>query len=172
VSCPYSDYHMENFVVQEQMAEEDVPIEVTEAKKHDDQLDLGWKPVVQKKQKRPPLAPDGDLDIDRLGSEDAVREALEHRQHLLKELAARLERDKYLGYAQRELEMQRLMMGKGRRQKISAPERIRDADDKYDVDDEDAIDARGGRRRNVVQKAPGMDTFKPRVYKWKVERKR
>jgi U3 small nucleolar RNA-associated protein 11 len=74
-----------------------------------------------------------------------------------------------LRYAERELEMQRLLMGKGRSRKLKGVERV---DGKDDVsEDEDALDARGGRslrsKREVDEKL-----YRPRVYKWRAERKR
>jgi U3 small nucleolar RNA-associated protein 11 len=94
-----------------------------------------------------------------------------HRTRLLKELSARLHRDRMLRYAERELEMQRLLMGKGRAKKLKGVERVDHGDD--GSEDEDARDARQGRgsgskRRGAVE--PGE--YKPRVYKWRAERKR
>jgi U3 small nucleolar RNA-associated protein 11 len=96
-----------------------------------------------------------------------------HRRQLLKELAARLKRDLNLRYAARELEMQRLMMGKGSARKIRGVEKVED-EEKDEEDDEDALDAldaRKGKRRKVDV---GMEDkpYKPRVYKWRAERKK
>ena len=63
-------------------------------------------------------------------------------------------------YAERELEMQRLLMGKGASRKLSGVEKVDDEDD--GDDDEDAP-----RPKKVDEK-----TWRPRVYKWRVERKR
>ncbi|KII94110.1 hypothetical protein PLICRDRAFT_99416 [Plicaturopsis crispa FD-325 SS-3] len=97
-----------------------------------------------------------------------------HRKHLLKELSARLFRDTQLRYAERELEMQRLMMGKGGRQKLRGAEKVEGSDDDGDETDEDELDARGGRASKSGSGSKGVDekTWKPRVYKWKIERKR
>ena len=74
-----------------------------------------------------------------------------------------MERDQQLRYAERELEMQRLLMGKGRRKKLRGVEVVKDeADDDGDGDGEDGSPA-------VKKKEK---TYKPRVYKWKAERKR
>ena len=43
--------------------------------------------------------------------------------------------------------------------------------DDEDSDDEDALDARGGRRTKKT-KTVDEATYKPRVYKWKLERKK
>lgn len=83
-----------------------------------------------------------------------------YRTRLLKELSARLARDKQLRYAERELQMQRLLMGKGASRKMSGVERV-------DGDDEDEDDDDTSRPKKVDEK-----TWKPRVYKWRVERKR
>ena len=85
----------------------------------------------------------------------------ERRTRLLKELSARLVRDRQLRYAERELEMQKALMGKGAARKMSGVERV-DDDGNDDSDDEDA-------RR---PKKADEKTWKPRVYKWRVERKR
>ena len=85
-----------------------------------------------------------------------------HRQRLVQELSARMERDQQLRYAERELEMQRLLMGKGRTRKLKGVEVV-------EGNDEDEGDGEEGGDR------PGRSTgktYKPRVYKWKAERKR
>lgn len=96
-----------------------------------------------------------------------------HRKRLLKELSARLHRDRMLRYAERELEMQRLLMGKGRSMKLKGVERVDVKND--DSEDEDALDARRGRgstsRRGEV-KHVDEKLYRPRVYKWRAERKR
>ena len=56
--------------------------------------------------------------------------------------------------------MQRLLMGKGASKKLSGVEKM--DDDRNEEDEEDA-----SRPRKVDEK-----TWKPRVYKWRVERKR
>jgi U3 small nucleolar RNA-associated protein 11 len=92
------------------------------------------------------------------------------RRRLLTELAARLARDKQLRYAQRELEMQRLMMGKGGRKKLRGAEKV-EGGSEDDEDDEDEIDARKG-KVSARKNRSDNDTYKPRVYKWRLERKR
>lgn len=74
-----------------------------------------------------------------------------------------MERDQQLRYAERELEMQRLLMGKGRTKKLKGVEVVRDGDDA----DEDE----GGEDADRPARTSGK-TYKPRVYKWKAERKR
>ncbi|KAF8640640.1 hypothetical protein AX17_000297 [Amanita inopinata Kibby_2008] len=134
--------------------------------------DLGWKAPNNQRGK----IKSKKLDADDSGSIDDTEEqesAILHdrsRNHLVKELAARLLRDRQLRHAQREFEMQRLMMGKGARKKIGRVEKVGGGDD-VDEEDEDEIDARKGRRSRPAGKVD-MTNYKPRVYKWKLERKR
>lgn len=90
---------------------------------------------------------------------------------MVKELSARLERNRLLRYTEREFEMQRLMMGKGATKKIQGVEKVHgDSDD--DEETQDEIDARRGRRRKPTAKTVDEETYRPRVYKWRLERKR
>ena len=75
-----------------------------------------------------------------------------------------------LRYAERELEMQRLLMGKGSSRKLKGVERVDGNDD--ESEDEDALDARGGRVGSKRDKDVDEKMYRPRVYKWRVERKR
>lgn len=135
-------------------------------------VDLGWKaPETQKKPKRQKTIPPS-ATMDEAENEIVAEERRElsatSRRRLLKELSARLARDKQLRYTEREFEMQRLMMGKGARQKIQGAEQV-EGDD-AESEDEDEIDSRKG-RKSLVQKVDEK-AYKPRVYKWKLERKR
>lgn len=94
---------------------------------------------------------------------------IDRRNRLLKELSARLDRDRKLRYAQREFEMQRLMMGKGARSKIQAVEKVDDHKDD-DEEDEDELDARRGKHRRRTPM--NEEIYRPRVYKWRLERKK
>lgn len=87
------------------------------------------------------------------------------RKRLLKELAARLKRDTQLRYTQRELEMQRLLAGKGGRRKLRGVEEV-GAEDNNEEDDV-TDDGQPSKERSKAEK-----TYKPRVYKWQIERKR
>jgi U3 small nucleolar RNA-associated protein 11 len=69
-----------------------------------------------------------------------------------------------LRYAERELEMQRLMMGKGGRKKMKGVEKVERSDDEDDEDDEGQPRRRGS---GVEEKL-----YRPRVYRWRAERKR
>lgn len=148
--------------------------------------DLGWKTVSHKKKTKGPLAPPlpyrpksqndeefdpDDDDLSPSSSSSKSSSVAEIRRRLLKELAARMHRDTQLRYAQREFELQRAMMGKGARQKITATEKMGDEDEDSE-EDLDALDARGGKPSKSKAKTVNEDTYKPRVYKWKLERKR
>ncbi|EPQ60368.1 small-subunit processome [Gloeophyllum trabeum ATCC 11539] len=125
--------------------------------------DLGWKPAEKskKRRKRTSQTETEDAEMTDVGKElDA--EAREYRSRLLKELSARLSRDRMLRYAERELEMQRLLMAKGGARKIRGLEKV-EGDDRDESEDDEP--KRG--RKPVDEKA-----YKPRVYKWRLERKR
>ena len=70
-----------------------------------------------------------------------------------------------LRYAIRELEMQKLLMGKGSSKRIRGLEKVEG--EKSDEDDEDEDVSKSRKLDKADEKA-----YKPRVYKWKVERKR
>ena len=69
-------------------------------------------------------------------------------------------RDRHLRYAERELEMQKALMGKGASRKLRGVEEVEGDDDDEDEDEDRPP-------KKVDEK-----TWKPRVYKWRVERKR
>lgn len=83
----------------------------------------------------------------------------------MKELSARLSRDRQLRYAGRELEMQRLLMGKGGRKKLRGVEKVEAEEDEEDADEDDLQP--GKKAKKAEEKS-----YRPRVYKWKMERKR
>ena len=60
--------------------------------------------------------------------------------------------------------MQKLLMGKGGSRKLKGVEKVEDDNDE---DDDDDLDSGSRRNKKVDEK-----TWKPRVYKWKLERKR
>ncbi|OSD03204.1 small-subunit processome [Trametes coccinea BRFM310] len=125
-------------------------------------VDLGWKVPEQSKRKRrkSKASAEGEETEMDVASIETAEQAKEHRTRLLKELSARLVRDRQLRYAERELEMQKALMGKGASRKLRGVERV-DAEEDEDDDDEDRP------LKKVDEK-----TWKPRVYKWRVERKR
>ncbi|KAJ3571399.1 hypothetical protein NP233_g3773 [Leucocoprinus birnbaumii] len=145
-------------------------------------LDLGWKSDEPKRKRRKSsqnqqtdilqgTGNNEDLEADDLDTadDDESNSSASTKRRLLRELSARLRRDTQLRYAQREFEMQRLLMGKGARSKIAGVEKVNG--DSESEEDEDEIDARKGRRRAPAKKV-NEDLYKPRVYKWKMERKR
>ncbi|KAG8713615.1 hypothetical protein FRC09_018516 [Ceratobasidium sp. 395] len=96
--------------------------------------------------------------------------AKKHRLALLEELSARLKRDTALRHAIRELEMQRHLMAPGARTKIRGPERAEDDEDEEENED---LSGRKEKKRGQVKFArQGEVDYKPRVYKWRSERKR
>lgn len=91
------------------------------------------------------------------------------RSTLIKELSARLTRDKLLRYALRELEMQKQLMSKGASQKISSVEKL--ASSGQEDEDEDEQDSSWNKKRKKEREV-GMENYRPRVYKWRLERKK
>ncbi|KAI0077441.1 small-subunit processome [Panus rudis PR-1116 ss-1] len=130
----------------------------------DEDGDMGWKihEPRRSKQRRDASGSSGEAQL----LEQRREEARQHRSRLLKELSARLKRDQQLRYAERELEMQKLLMGKGASKKLRGVEKVEEDDD-----DDDSDDDMGGSSRSKNKKVDEK-TWKPRVYKWKVERKR
>lgn len=91
---------------------------------------------------------------------------------MLRELAARVKRQRLLRFACRELEMQKLLMAKGGRQKMSGVEVISEVKEEKDGVDEVEVDDRMGRLSSSQVAAVDEREYKPRVYKWRLERKR
>jgi len=134
-------------------------------------VELGWRtPEDTSKRAKRRKSSAGAQETSRQSKQIEQEHAIQHRRSLLKELSARLARDTQLRYAEREFEMQKSLMGKGGRLKLRGVERIGAGDN--DEDDEDEIDARGGRPAKTSTKAVDEKAWKPRVYKWKIERKR
>ncbi|KAK7064035.1 small-subunit processome [Favolaschia claudopus] len=136
----------------------------------DQSMDLGWKVPTKKSRRRDSPSREDALAEAEILSDERRELASANRKRLLKELSARLFRDTQLRYAEREFEMQRQMMGKGARRKISGVEAVEGPDS--DEEDEDEVDARRGKRKAPAAKYIDPKTFKPRVYKWRLERKR
>ncbi|TDL28256.1 u3 small nucleolar RNA-associated protein 11 [Rickenella mellea] len=138
-----------------------------------DDVDLGWKQPIKSleaKKKRRKSIPEADMEDQHVVAQERRESASKHRSHLLKELSARLARDIQLRYAERELEMQRLMMGKGARRKVRGAERVDSGAE--DGESDDGEDDDGRRKGGSSGKGINDKAYKPRVYKWKVERKR
>lgn len=66
--------------------------------------------------------------------------------------------------------MQRALMGKGGRQKLAGVEKV-EGDEEED-EDEDARDDRRASKGRGGRKVVDEATWKPRIYKWRLERKR
>ena len=126
---------------------------------------MGWRSTNQRKSKNVAV-PASQIDTP----EDTETGRLDRRKRLVKELSARLRRDRQLRYAEREFEMQRKLMGKGARKKIKSIEKVgaQGDEDEMDVDE---LDARKGKQRHLTRRID-EPTYKPRVYKWRLERKR
>jgi U3 small nucleolar RNA-associated protein 11 len=136
--------------------------------KQSDSFELGWTVPEDKSKFTKRRKPSAEEETSRQSEQE--ERATQHRRRLLKELSARLARDTQLRYAEREFEMQKSLMGKGGRLKLRGVERI--GVDGNDKEDEDEADARGGRPLKTSRKAVDEKVWKPRVYKWKIERKR
>ncbi|KAI5121153.1 hypothetical protein M0805_007151 [Coniferiporia weirii] len=145
--------------------------ETTECSGEDSEMvDLGWK-------ENKDLSKSEKGKAVRMGAGETAAEASErhevakkHRTRLLKELSARLARDIQLRYAERELAMQRLLMGKGGSMKLRGVEKVEGGEDEDELN-EDELDSmkikKSERERVRRDKA-----YKPRVYKWRLERKK
>lgn len=129
------------------------------------EVDLGWRSRDQRNSKNLAV-PDSQTDTP----EDIETGSLDRRKRLVKELSARLGRDRQLRYAEREFEMQRKLMGKGARKKIKSIEKVGSQADEDEMD-EDELDARKGKQRRITRTVD-ESTYRPRVYKWRLERKR
>ncbi|KAJ7751262.1 u3 small nucleolar RNA-associated protein 11 [Mycena maculata] len=146
----------------------EVPVSTASAPT-DELMDLGWKVPTKKSKRRDSALPAEDTQaVADILAEERRELARANRKRLLKELSARLFRDTQLRYTEREFELQRQMMGKGARKKIAGVEAVEG--DRDDSEDEDEVDARRGKRRAPVRKVDEK-TYKPRVYKWRLERK-
>ncbi|KAH9178733.1 u3 small nucleolar RNA-associated protein 11 [Lactarius sanguifluus] len=133
--------------------------------------DLGWQKPERKRRKKDTSAKAVDATDDAAASERSEAAKI-HRTRLLKELSGRLNRDRMLRYTERELEMQRLLMGKGHSKKLKGVERVDGTKELSEgrMTRTRKMQGRGDSRR----KRKGVDdkAYKPRVYKWRAERKR
>ncbi|KAH8997313.1 u3 small nucleolar RNA-associated protein 11 [Lactarius akahatsu] len=126
--------------------------------------DLGWqKPERKRREKKKDTS---------AKAVDATDDAAAYTERsLLKELSGRLHRDRMLRYTERELEMQRLLMGKGHSKKLKGVERVDGTKEVSEDEYADAEDAGKG-RQSRTRKGVDDKAYKPRVYKWRAERKR
>ncbi|EJU00033.1 small-subunit processome [Dacryopinax primogenitus] len=118
---------------------------------------LGWLPPSSKGKRRStaPSQAASDPDLNELSTE---AERIQHRSHLLAELAARQLRDHQLRFALSELELQKVLMGPGGKKKLREAEEVK-FDDDVEKGDED------GEERKKEER-----TWRPRVFKWKFVR--
>ncbi|KAI0322185.1 small-subunit processome [Amylostereum chailletii] len=129
--------------------------------------DLGWKsPDDGKNKNKGKGKAKGGGSAVALASAESERQqaSATNRTRLLKELSARLHRDRMLRYAERELEMQKLLMGKGGSKKIKGLEKVENEEDEEDEDED--------RPQRKNKGAKDEKFYKPRVFKWRAERKR
>ncbi|KAG8862755.1 hypothetical protein FRB96_000765 [Tulasnella sp. 330] len=131
-------------------------------------IDLGWiKPDNSKARERAVEEARHAEERQHVEEERMVEEAKKHRSKLLKELAARLERDRHLRYAEQELQMQRLTMaGKGGHRKLRHQEQMFQGTG----EEEDEFTFR--RKGQVPVMELGNEVYKPKVVKWRQERKK
>lgn len=81
-----------------------------------------------------------------------------------------MKRDTQLRYAEQELAMQRRLMGKGGSLKLRGVEKVEGGGDKEELN-EDELDSM--KIKKSVQAQMKKDrVYKPRVYKWRSERKK
>jgi len=98
--------------------------------------------------------------------EEILKSRLTHRTKTLAELRARIKRWEQICRAERELEIQKLLMGRGSKRALVSPKR--------QVDDEDfgdEVDVPRSKSRRFDQIEEGVTTS-ARVWKWKAERRR
>lgn len=99
----------------------------------------------------------------------------EHRSQFVDELRARLERDAALARVERDIQVQKLLMGKGAAKQIVRNKgQEQDGDVEGDDDDDDMgkdLQAKAKRKAALPKPQQGIRTG-ARVYKWKAERQK
>ncbi|KAH8119897.1 u3 small nucleolar RNA-associated protein 11 [Phellopilus nigrolimitatus] len=136
-----------------------------------DMLDLGWRETKESKKSRKGKA--AQMEGEGAGGELMVERreiAKKHRTRLLKELSARLIRDTQLRYAERELAMQRMLMGRGGCMKLRGVEKVEGGNESDELN-EDELDSMKIKKTDN-RHSQNDKTYKPRVYKWRLERKK
>jgi U3 small nucleolar RNA-associated protein 11 len=134
--------------------------------------DLGWKvPECKKKRRKSNVTLEATTADDLELAAERKQLAAQNRSRLLKELSARLARDTQLRYAEREFEMQRALMGKGGSRKLRGVEKVEGDNGDGSEDNDEKDDRRAAKGRRNAKKVDEK-TWKPRVYKWRLERKR
>ncbi|KAL5494964.1 hypothetical protein ACEPAI_426 [Sanghuangporus weigelae] len=132
-------------------------------------LDLGWKEPRDVRRRRQRSSDVMEVD-DSADASERRETAKKHRTRLLRELSARLTRDTQLRYAERELTMQRALMGKGGSLKMRGVEKV-GGDDEDDELNEDELDSMKIKKSQRLA-AKKEQAYKPRVYRWRLERKK
>ena len=152
-------------------------------------LDLGWKEPKDAKRRRKRESETMNVDEEgrRAAALEERREAAKvriklysgsffrrftqkHRTRLLKELSARLTRDTQLRYAEQELTMQRALMGKGGSLKMRGVEKVGGEDDEDELNEDELDSMKIKKSQRVAAKKD--QAYKPRVYRWRPERKK
>ena len=82
-----------------------------------------------------------------------------------------MERDAQLRLAERELFVQKALMGKGGSHKLRGIEKVEGGEDEDDELDEDELDS-GKIKKSDARMAKKDAVYKPKVYRWRLERKK
>ncbi|KZO90212.1 small-subunit processome [Calocera viscosa TUFC12733] len=165
-------YQIPSAPLEERMEEEDIFPDYLQpaASSAADLESLGWlTPVPGKKSKRN-LAASSSSAIPAtvpIAPTATASERLAHRSTLLTELSARLLRDTQLRYTLSELELQKVLMGKGGRQKLREAEEVKD-DEKEDGAGKGDGDGDGEEEGKKEEEK----MWRPRVFKWKFVRRK
>nr|ODN93006.1 U3 small nucleolar RNA-associated protein 11 [Cryptococcus depauperatus CBS 7855] len=123
---------------------------VDEARKEEEEVDLGWVEPNEKKKQKSKISKSRDDEVD----EQAVaEEARQYRMELLSSLSAHLNRLKLLRQAESKLTTTKSLMGKGAVQKVR---------DHGWVEDESQPEMRNGEKKK----------WQSKIWKWKMERRK
>lgn len=96
----------------------------------------------------------------------------EHKDQLVEELRARIERDAQLARVERDIQVQKHLMGKGAAKQIVS-KKPKDGDEsQQDMEDDDDMGKGSQRRKPKLPPAQEGVRTGARVYKWKMERRK
>jgi len=122
-------------------------------------VDLGWaSPPKSKKAKKSAVLSTSAPPVGPTPAEVTLK-SKRHRLHLLHTLSAHTTRAAHLAEAQKEMELQKALMGKGGKKKLASLRPIEESDPEEEMDE----DGPQKRRR---------EGFSGRAFKWATERKR
>lgn len=126
-------------------------------------VDLGWaSPPKSKKQRKaaavPSSASTSKMPVALTPAEITLK-SKKHRLHLLHTLSSHMTRAAHLKEAQKELELQKLLMGKGGKKKLASLKPAEESDPEEEFGEES-----GPKRKR--------EGFSGRAFKWAAERKR